>query len=239
MHAIFQIYVLSGVAEQIKAPNEPGILTGRFHDTIVTRNPNEVSCHKSKPYYRTLYGADFLATAWTPFTFGEPTSTEKIFNITLTPAADCLFYAIDGYHEDKTKLMDSKLQVSSAGTVQSLRESESTAIHAAISATFQKVAASLETSNSNSHEAATSVTEEYSYFLRSVDVVDLKARISYDKPPLHPVFKEQVLKMYDSSISTETRRENLRKLLELYPFYLKEMWAGSSFAQVMCLHWST
>ena len=206
-------------------------VVGNFHDSILSRSPNEVSCHASKNFYRALYGADFLAMAWTPFT-PDLQSTETIFNLTLQPAADCLFWTVNGYNEDKTKLINSKLRTSSALTMESLRQSDSLTVQAAVSVAAQYAAASIESTNLDGYETGSSTTEQFTYFLRTVDVIDLKARISTDKPPLNKHFNQWIRSLFDNRINDSQRKSRLLTILSLYPFYLKEMWAGSSFAQV-------
>ena len=103
---------------------------------------------------------------------------------------------------------------------------------AALSLAFEKVTAKIEHKHSNSRSSSTADTDKFTYFISSVESIDVKAKISsMHRPPFTTEFTEKVMKVFEAN-GTDARKEQLTELVKSYTFYLKEVYAGSSYAQV-------
>lgn len=171
--------------------------------------------------------------AWTPFTESQMHITEQVFDIQVTPSIDCLFWSLEGYNEEKTKIINSLLQTSSATTMNAFKSSSSLSVKAALSVAYASISASVEASHESARESANTTTEKNTFYMRTVESVDLKARISKQRPRLTTEFEGRVVKISELCHAGNTTFTTLlNKLIQSYPFYAKELWAGSSFTQV-------
>ena len=208
-----------------------------LYDSMYNRGDGEVSCSSgSRAFFKALYGIDFLAMSWTPFTEGQVHITEQIFDIRTVPSVDCLFWSLEGYNEEKTKVINSVLQTSSSTTMNKYKTSSSLSVKAALAVAFSEISASVEASHETARESANTTTQKNTFYMRTVESVDLKARISKHRPPLTGVFTEKVQAIFSlSRAGSPAYKSLINDLIQTYPFYVKELWAGSSFTQVCIL----
>ena len=192
-----------------------------------------MSCDpETKRFYRAAYGCNLLDSAWTPFTWNEPGKTEQLFDLKLREGVDCLYWYPDGYVIDRTKVITSTFTSSSGKTTHSMKSSATESEKAALSLAFEKVTAKIEHKHSNSRSSSTADTDKFTYFISSVESIDVKAKISsMHRPPFTTEFTEKVMKVFEAN-GTDARKEQLTELVKSYTFYLKEVYAGSSYAQV-------
>ena len=205
-----------------------------LYDSMYNRGDGEVSCSSgSRAFFKALYGIDFLAMSWTPFTEGQVHITEQIFDIHTVPSVDCLFWSLEGYNEEKTKVINSVLQTSSSTTMNTFKSSSSLSVKAALAVAFSQISASVEASHETARDSANTTTEKNTFYMRTVESVDLKARISKNRPPLTAEFKEKMQRIFElSKAGNEEFKLLINNLIQTYPFYVQELWAGSSFTQV-------